>query len=89
MNWAHCMNLRDRLGSEVSLSMQKCMIWWETAWTWWGEQSVWCTEPTHVRANPGLRIPGGKKGEQTRLADSDPTSFSREINDRLIYTDNV
>ena len=34
-------------------------------------------------------IPGGKKGEQTRLADSDPTSFSREINDRLIYTDNV
>lgn len=97
-----------------------------------GEQSVWGCDPTHVRANPGLRgrqvapagvntispplppspplscfvplpmwllflqrcspawllrIPGGKKGEQTRLADSDPTSSSREINDRLIYTD--
>lgn len=35
MNWPHCMNMRERPGSETSLSLGNCTIWLETSRTWW------------------------------------------------------
>ena len=63
--------LKGPVWSEVSLSQQKCMVWLETAWTWWGEQSVWGSDPTHVRANPEL---GG--GRLSPLALTQPLLLS-------------